>query len=380
MRTADVAVVGVGSIGSMALWRLAARGLRVHGFEQFGIGHHRGAAGGQTRRFSTLSQRDQRSTPLALDALQIWRELERACGRRLLTLTGGLILGPSDTPALTNAVESARRNDLEHSLLDQEALAHRFPQHAVRAGDVGVLDRLSGFIRPELSVVSAVEAARTAGASVHDYTPVLSVEPQGQDVVVRTDQGETRYGAVVLAPGAWASKTVPVIGASVTARRLVQAWYLPRDIAAYSPERFPVFERVGDIQSYGFPTVDGATVKVAVYTRAHPVVNDVDHVDTTIGVDTVRHLSREMARFMPGLNPDPVTMSLHLEGFTADAAPFLGPVPGLSGVFTACGFSGAGFKFAPTMGDIVADHVIDGGTDRDVLHMSPARVLAGSPA
>lgn len=50
---ADVAVIGLGSMGSMTIWQLARRGVSVIGFEQFGIGHDRGAAGGDTRIFRT---------------------------------------------------------------------------------------------------------------------------------------------------------------------------------------------------------------------------------------------------------------------------------------------------------------------------------------
>jgi sarcosine oxidase len=372
---ADVAVVGLGTIGSMALWRLAARGVTVHGYERFGIGHHRGAAGGQTRRFSTLSQRDLRGTPLALDALDLWRQLERDTGHDLLTLTGGLIFGPGDSPALLNAVASARANDLVHEVLGANELRARFPQHWVRDGDTGVIDELSGFIRPELSVVAAVQAAQDAGADVSTYTRVLGIEREGDLVVVRTDAGDRRHRAVVVAPGAWASQVVPIVGGNVVPRRVVQAWYVPRDTAAYQPNRFPVFERVGDVNAYGFPTVDGATVKVAFYTGGHPVVDDLEKVDLVVDVEKARELRSLVSQFLPGLNPDPVTLSVHIEGYTADSAPIVGPVPGLDGVYAACGFSGAGFKFATVMGDIVADQVVDGRTRRDVDSMLPGRAI-----
>ena len=367
----DVGVVGLGTMGSMALWRLAERGVRVHGYERFGVGHHRGAAGGQTRRFSTLSQHNQRNTPLALEALELWRELHRTTEHEVLTLTGGLIFGPQDTPALLSAIESARANDLVHDVLGPEDLKSRFPQHHIRIGDAGVVDELTGYIRPELSVVAAVEAAMGAGATLSQYTRVLGIESRGDHVVVRTDGGETHHDAVVVAPGAWASQLVPGAGADVVPRRLVQAWYVPQDIALYRAERFPVFERVGDVRAYGFPTVDGATVKLGFWTGEHPVVGDLEDVDHVIDVAKALELREQVARFLPGLHPEPVNLSIHIEGYTHDSTPLVGPVPGHDGVYAACGFSGSGFKFAPVMGDIVADYVIDGGTRRDAGFMLP---------
>ena len=46
---ADVAVVGLGSMGSMALWQLARRGVKAIGFEQFEPGHDRGSGHGESR-------------------------------------------------------------------------------------------------------------------------------------------------------------------------------------------------------------------------------------------------------------------------------------------------------------------------------------------
>lgn len=372
---AEVAIVGLGAIGSMALWRLAERGVRVHGYERFGVGHDRGASAGQTRRFSAQSQRVRQCTPLALDALGLWRELEQATGRGLLEITGGLILGPKDSDALVLAHQSALAAGLEHELLDSTELASRYPQHRVRPTDAAIMDPFGGFIRPELSVVTAVDRARALGATVSDYTRVLGVEPDGAGVTVRTAKGARRYSRVVVAPGPWARDLLPAAAATVLPRRLVQAWYLPRDVDAYRSSRFPVFERVGDIRAYGFPTIDGATVKVGIYTSGHPIVYDTENPALTVGHSIVRYFRDVVEEYFPGLHPDPVTTTVNMEGYTTDGQPMVGAVPGTEQIVVACGFSGAGFKFAPVMGDVVADQIIEGSTDRDVEFLAPGRDL-----
>ncbi|MFC0452388.1 N-methyl-L-tryptophan oxidase [Rhodococcus jostii] len=372
---AEVAIVGLGAIGSMALWRLAERGVRVHGYERFGVGHDRGASAGQTRRFSAQSQRIRQCTPLALDALSLWRELEHTTGRELLQITGGLILGPKDSDALVLAHQSAMAAGLEHELLDSTELARRFPQHLVRPTDAALTDPVGGFIRPELSVVTAVDRARALGATVSDYTRVLGVEPDGAGVTVRTAEGARRYSRVVVAPGPWARDLLPAAAATVLPRRLVQAWYLPRDVDAYRASRFPVFERVGDIRAYGFPTIDGATVKVGIYTSGHPIVYDTENPALTVGHSIVRYFRDVVEEYFPGLHPDPVTTTVNMEGYTTDGQPMVGAAPGTEQIVVACGFSGAGFKFAPVMGDVVADQIIEGSTDRDVEFLAPGRNL-----
>lgn len=376
---ADVAVVGLGAIGAMAAWRLVARGHTVHGYERFGVGHDRGASSGQTRRFSVQSQRELRLTPLALEALDLWHELEQATGRRVLHTVGGVILGPSDTPALLTAHKSALTAGLDHEWLDSAELKARFPQHLVRPTDAGLVDPHAGFLRPELSVVTATRRAGELGAVLFDHTRVLGVEPDDDGVVVRTERGTRRYGHVVLAPGARARDLDALAGTTVLPRRLVQAWYLPYDVDQYRPDVCGVFERVGDVNAYGFPTIDGATIKIGIYTTGHPIVYDTENPPLTVGPALLRYFRDTIAEFFPGLNPDPVATTVNLEGYTTDGQPLLGPAPDAPRVILACGFSGAGFKFAPLFADIAADLVFDGRTARDVGFLAPDRPLAQWP-
>ncbi|TDE88540.1 N-methyl-L-tryptophan oxidase [Occultella glacieicola] len=376
---AEVAVVGLGTVGSMALWRLAERGVPVHGYERFGIANTRGASGGQTRRFAAASQSEPFKTPLALAALELWRALEETTGQSLLTLTGGMILGPRDTPALVNAIRSMQDNALPHEVLDADELHARFPEHLIRAGDTALVDGSTGFLRPERSILSAVGAARARGAKVHDHTRVLAVEPDGDRVCVRTADGVRRYGRVVVAPGAWAPQLLGDLGPEITPRRLTQAWYLPRDVTRYRADVFGVFERVGDVRAYGFPSVDGATVKVGVWTRPHPVVEDLERLDQWVAQAWIDEIREVIATYLPGLHPDPTNLSTHIEGYSPDQLPVVGPSPISERVLIGAGFSGGGFKFAPVMGEILADYALTGATTRDLRFLRPDRFASAEP-
>jgi sarcosine oxidase len=373
---ADVAVIGLGAIGSMALWRLASRGARVEGYERFGVGHHRGASGGQTRRFAVVSQRNPKQTQLALEAHDLWRALERERGRNLLTLTDGLLIGEPALPAMRTAIESLRSHEVDHEVIESGELRQRFPQHAASDVEVGVVDRLTGYVRPEVSILSAVECAVRYGAAVHQHTPVVSLETSNDGVIVMTERGRRHHRMAVLAPGPWAPSLPGTAGLGVVTRRLVQAWYVPKDVAAFHSSVFPVFEHLGETRVYGFPSIDGATVKVGVYTgKPHPEVQDIEAADTWVDPAFGRGLAETVQQFLPDLRGDPVLMSVHFEGYAPDLSPLLGPVRSMPRTVVACGFSGAGFKFAPVMGDIVADYVLDGGTQRDAAFMLPDRKL-----
>jgi sarcosine oxidase len=77
---ADVAVVGVGSVGSMASWQLAARGLRVVGIDRFPVPGPFSAYAGESRVFRMVYAEGGHYTPLLRRARDLWRELEADCG------------------------------------------------------------------------------------------------------------------------------------------------------------------------------------------------------------------------------------------------------------------------------------------------------------
>lgn len=94
---AEVGIIGVGTMGSMAAWQLAKRDISVIGFEQFGIGHDRSAAGGESRLFRTAYMEGPEYVPLLFQARKLWRKLEEESGNSLLFLNGGLMIGEADS-------------------------------------------------------------------------------------------------------------------------------------------------------------------------------------------------------------------------------------------------------------------------------------------
>ncbi len=102
-----MAIVGLGAMGALSAWRLAARGARVIGFERFRPGHDRGSAHGDTRIFRTAYFESPEYVPLLQRAHGLWRDLEHESGAELLTLTGGLAIGPPDGELVAGVLNSA---------------------------------------------------------------------------------------------------------------------------------------------------------------------------------------------------------------------------------------------------------------------------------
>src|SRR6266851_1432302 len=209
---ADVAIVGLGAMGALTAWRLAARGARVIGFERFRPGHDQGSAHGDTRIFRTAYFESPEYVPLLQRAHGLWRDLEHESGAELLTLTGGLAIGPPDGELVAGVLNSARQSRLPHRLLDPGEMNRLYPQHRLEAGDVAVLDEQAGFLRPELSVAAAVGRAEAVGARLMTETEVTAIIAADGRVVVETSRGRFAAERALVAAGAWTSKLLPQLG------------------------------------------------------------------------------------------------------------------------------------------------------------------------
>src|SRR5699024_7596802 len=143
---ADGAVFGVGAMGSMSIWQLARRGVSVFGFEQFGVGNDRSAAGGQSRLLLTAYMQGQESVPLLEAALLLWKQLEEEANKGLLTLNGGLMIGDPDTTVLRNVLQSIKDFQLDHEINQGSEAKKRYPQHRLFPEDVMILDKNAGYI------------------------------------------------------------------------------------------------------------------------------------------------------------------------------------------------------------------------------------------
>ena len=371
----DVVVIGAGSVGSMASWQLAARGLRVIGIDRFMIPGPFSAYAGESRVFRMVYMEGGQYTPLLQRARDLWRELEAASGTELLTVTGMVTITDHDHPVHAALLRAGRERGLSFEDVSGPEARQRLPQHLIRDGDVAVFDPEGGFVRSERAVFSALQQAQRHGASFLGQREVRALERDGDRWRVRTDQEEVRAPKVLVATGTGAGPACDALGTHLAVLPQVLTWFPIADHELLASQEQQVFIRSGhDAQFYGFPSTDGWTMKVAasvyldeVASMARPVTWDPRHLDT---------VQSWVGRFLPALVPRPVRTVLCADGYTVDETGLLGPVPGLDGVVVAVGFSGHGFKMSSSLGAVAADLIADGTTATDISFMDPGRFLA----
>jgi sarcosine oxidase len=367
----DVIVVGAGTMGSMVLWRLARRGVAAVGLERFAPGHDRGSGHGESRMTRTAYFEGPEYVPLVQAALPLWRELEAEAGAELLTMTGGLMIGRPDGELVAGALRSARAHGLACDLLGPAEAAARHPQHRLAADEVALWEEGAGVLRPEHAVRAAAERAVALGAELVTGVVVTAIETNAGGVTVRAGDAEYRARHAIVCAGAWLGGLLPDLGLPLAVERQVMVWFPAPDPAAFAPDRFPVFVHDRpDRTGYGLPSLDGATVKVAIHHGGRPAAPD--GLDRSVTEADTAPAASFVAETLPGLTPVPSRVVVCMYTNTPDRHFVVGRV-GIPNVTVVSACSGHGFKFAPVMGEIAADLAIDGRTQHDVSGFSPAR-------
>lgn len=373
---ADIGIIGLGTMGSMAAWQLAKAGASVIGFEQFGIGHDRSAAGGESRIFRTAYKEGSNYVPLLKDAYQLWRELEEESGNNLLTLTNGLIIGNPDSEEMKNVFKSIQDYDLDHEILSKEEAKIKYPQHHLHSDEQVIIDKLSGYLRPQLSVVSAVQRARELGADIHSHTTVDNIVSERDGVSIYAGGEVYKVDKVLITAGPWAANFMREFAEFMDVRRLVSAWFLPRKSDYFNEKSFPVFTRESeDFSYYGFPSIDGNMVKIGMFTTEKSRISNPDSLDRTIRMEELSSFKELIEKDLPDLYSDPSRVNSYMEIYTADKHPIVGKSPDCDHVIYLTAFSGHGFKLAPVMGKIGAELAMFGKTDYQIEPFSPVRFI-----
>jgi sarcosine oxidase len=362
----DVVVVGVGGMGSAAVFHAARRGARVLGLEQFDIPHDLGSSHGLTRIIRLAYWEDLSYVPLLRRAYALWRELERLAGETLLVVTGSVDAGEPDSRPIRGALAACKRFDLPHDVLDAAALGRRFPGYRLPANFVGIFQPDGGFLLSERAIVAHASTAARLGAAIHTGERVIGWEVQSDHVVVHTSRSRYTTRRLVVTAGPWAGKVVHALAPLVQVERQVVLWVRPRTPEHFQPDRFPVFYMHGDEGSfYGLPLYADRGVKIGKYHHRRQVV-DPDAVDRVGSEEDEAVLRQALERYFPEANGPTISLDTCLFTNTADQHFIIDELPPEPGVFVAAGFSGHGYKFCSVVGEILADLALDGRTRHDI--------------
>ncbi len=353
--TFDVIVVGVGGMGSAAAAELARRGRRVLALEQFAAGHDRGSSHGHTRIIRQAYYEHPDYVPLVRRAFGRWHDLEQRQGLNLLTGCDCLSIGRADSELVTGVRRSAREHALPVENLTPADLRGRFPQFRFGDDYEGVLERTAGFLHVDDCVLACVREARRHRAVVRENEAVRDWRAKPGGVEVRTDRGTYAAAKLVLTAGPWAGQLLARAGTPLTVMRQVPMWFGTRDAAAFRRDVFPLY--IADTPEgyfYGFPALDAGGAKVARHYGAPELAGpaEINREPTPADEEPLRAFLRA---HVPAIDGPRNRASVCTYTLTPDRHFVIDLFPGEPDVAVAAGFSGHGFKFAPVVGEALAD-------------------------
>ncbi|MBO0708756.1 MAG: FAD-dependent oxidoreductase, partial [Candidatus Dormibacteraeota bacterium] len=294
-------------------------------------------------------------------------------GHAILTENGMLFIGRAGSPVFAEDRALGDARGFPYQVLSREECAARFPQHRLDPDDCAFLDLQGGLLRPEAAIEAAAALARRHGARLISDTRVERVVERGGVVEVITPSGTLRGRRAIVAAGAWTDRVLPQAALRVQVERRVMFWFRPHERDAFTADRFPAFIRdTDDLHWYGFPTVDGTTVKLAVH-GAGGEASDPDRLDRQIHPQDWDALAEKVVHCLPDLDPAPVRGQVCMYAQTEDGHFVLGFVPGSERLILLGPMLGHGFKFASAVGQIGADLATEGASRLPIEPFSPGR-------
>jgi sarcosine oxidase len=377
----DVAVVGLGVTGASALYHLARRGLKVIGLERASPGHDGGSSHGESRIIRMAYFEHPSYVPLVRAAYRGWRALEVASGQSVITTTGILEAGHPGSALVRASLGSTIEHGLAHEALSGREASARFPAFTLPADWEAVFQPDAGILAADKVIRLHMEGARAAGAEVRGPMAVAAIEPGAVSVAVVLDDGSrVEAGAVVVAAGAWIGELVPELSPYLTLSRQAVAWFAPSRPALTGPDRMPVFLLDADATAeapadvlYGFPDFAGTGVKAASHLLGRTLANagvarqDADAADA-------RRIAKPLQRLIPAAVGPVRQLKTCIYTSTPDADFIVGPHPSDPRIVLASACSGHGFKFAPVLGEILADLATVGSTPHDISRFGLGRL------
>ena len=374
----DVAVVGLGGMGSAILAHSAARGASVIGLEQFHRGHDLGASSGRSRLIRKAYFESPAYVPLLQRAYELWRELEKEASEKILRITGLLSVGDEHSEILKGTLHASQKYNLPLEQLSKRQIMARYPALNLMEGEVGTFEAEAGVLTPERAIEAHLRMAELQGAETRFNAKVESWNPLSDGFEIHLANGaHVSARKLVLTLGPWFKEILEGLGVPLRIQRNVQAWFSP-STPVYEAARFPCFfvqRREWPAPLYGFPDF-GDGVKAAFH--GHGALTDAKHIDRELSVSSdIEPLAQVLESWMPGAANSLREAKPCMYALTPDEHFVTDRHPEHANLILCGGFSGHGFKFCSVVGEVGADLALDGGTRHEIGFLSLKRFKSG---
>ena len=370
----DIAVIGLGAMGSASTDALALRGANVVAFDPHQPPHSRGSTHGHSRIIREAYYEHPLYVPLVRRAYERWRELEEFAGEPLLVQTGGVMAGPEKGPLFSGARESARAHSIEHEILTAAQLRTRYPAFNPRDEWLGLVEKRAGFLRPERCVSAMLARARRNGATLRTGERVERWRRDRAGIRLTIGSSTLVVDRLVLAAGPWLPSLLDSVGVAIPLEieRQLSHWFKPReDTGHFAPSVCPIalWEMPGGDVFATFPN-DGNGIKCGMHHAGSPTAPET--VNRAVSAQEDAAARGLLEQVMPRAGGEVLEARVCLYTNTPDRHFIIDwATDGRVLIVSPC--SGHGFKFASAIGEIVAQLVLGEESWLDLEPFSLAR-------
>jgi sarcosine oxidase len=387
----ETIVIGLGAMGSAAVYQLSKKGNKVLGIDQFAPPHTSGSSHGDTRITRQAIGEGEEYVSLSLRSYEIWNELEKKTGKQLLTITGGLIIGDEKINSLHGSnnflqttIDSAKKFNISHSLLFADELRKRFPQFHVEDNYIGYYEEQAGFLRPELCITTQIELARQLGAQINLNEKVQQFKPlKNGSVEVRTNKSVYTTHKLIVSAGPWMPQLFAGVAYLFKIYRQVLYWFdIKGSIIPYLPELFPIFIMVANGGSgiYGFPAIDGPNGGVKVAFEDYSTDTSPESVNREVNKEEIEQAyNKYIAKHLPGLSNKCIKATSCLYTVTPDSKFIIDTHPAYPQIIIASPCSGHGFKHSAAIGEALSELATEGKSHLDLSAFKVDRFTNNHP-
>jgi 4-methylaminobutanoate oxidase (formaldehyde-forming) len=381
---ARVVVIGGGIAGCSAAWHLASLGVREV------VLLERSSLSSGTTWHSTGNMETYRPDPVIFEmvryALELYPKISAASGQDIGWRSVGRVMYTDRDErweSMRSLPELGKARGIDLELLTPAAVQRRLPIICTDQLLGGVWVPSDSRVNPTDAVMAFAAAARARGVAIYQDVPVSElILRDGAVQGVVTPNGVISCDTVVVAAGLWSGDLVNSCGLKLPLHALEHQYLITQPLGI--DRNLPLFLSL-DEQLYGREEVGGIMVgslddaAIPLSTRQLPQ-NFSFSLLSERWPQFEPYLATAMRRF-PILQSAGIKMLLNgPESFTPDGQMLLGPVPGATGLFAACGFNSNGMALAPAAGRFVAEWIVEGAPSVDVAALDVRRFSTAQSA
>ena len=388
MNKAAIVIIGGGLLGTSVAYHLTRRGMcDVILLERLDIAT---AASSQAAGLMFAISSKPAVDRLSRVTFKVIDALEEQLGDRLDFHRVGTVR-IAETVKSRSTLEAlyarAQQENIAAEIVNEAWISKNLPWLTTGSDALSVLFADDGYIDPYRLATAYARAAKRSGIRIETGVGVKSIRFDGKKIAgVQTSKEIFQCEKVVVAAGAWSNNLTMPLGISLPMTPVrSHFWITAPGSPSYKNQPMTVHTDAG---AYTKPEVNG--MLLGVQETSSPTFDYrilPDNMDTfTITEnghewDALIEAETRVSRFFPGLNNARFESYVAgLSAYTPDGHFILGEIDERPGLFVAAGCCGSGVMSSGGIGEVLAELIMDGESQHNLMPFRPDRFGLVDPA